>query len=291
VVDYAVKKTTLGPYVYGTASGGAAMNYLVKLSIDVAATSATVPTAKAVYDYSVPKTTGANVVYGTSSTGTAQNLNRVTSISSSSTNDQIPTAKAVYNFAVAKTTTADRIYATGSGGAANLMGFSGTYTSTANNQLFTRAGAYNLYSAVRNGEQAMVFCGDFTRNSAQNVNSNTSTRILLTSSDVYRTNLVSLSSNAIKIAVAGTYLFRFIGRLADTAGATRAWYLGGGNTSSMADDQMGGMWSYTFNRHKAEATYLRYCAAGEFVAPWVYIESNTGTLNYMTVEVFRLNNK
>ena len=32
-------------------------------------------------------------------------------------------------------------------------------------------------------------------------------------------------------------------------------------------------------------------AAGEFVAPWVYIESNTGTVQYMTVEVFRLNNK
>jgi len=291
VVDYAVKKSTLGPYVYGTASGGAAMNYLVKLSIDVSATSATVPTAKAVYDYSVPKTTGANVVYGTSSTGTAQNLDRVTSISSSSTNDQIPTAKSVFNFAVAKTTTADRVYATGTGGAANLMGFSGTYTSTANNQLFTRNGANALYNAVRNGEQAMVFCGDFTRNSTQSIGSNTSSRVVLTSSDVYRTNLVSLVNNAIRVLEAGTYWFRFIGRLADTAGATRAWYLGGGNTSSMADDQMGGMWSYTFNRHKAEATYLKYCAKNEYVAPWVYIESNTGTLNYMTVEVFRLNNK
>ena len=291
VSDFAVKKTTLGPYVYGTASGGAVQNYLVKLSIDVAATSATVPTAKAVYDYSVPKTTGANVVYGTSSTGTAQNLDRVTSISSSSTDAQIPTAKSVYNFAVAKSSAGNRIYGTNSSGGANLYQFSDTYNSTANNQLFTRAGAYNLYSAVRNGEQAMVFCGNFTRNSTQSVGSNTSTRISLTASDIYRTNLVSLASNAIRVLVAGTYWVRFVGRLADTTGATRAWYLGGGNTSSMADDQMGGMWSYTFNRHKAEATYLKYCAANEYVAPWVYIDSNTGTLNYMTCEVFRLNNK
>lgn len=255
-------------------------------AIGSGSTDTQLPSAKAVYSYAVPKTSDANKVYGSSTT-----FDRATSVGSSSTDTQVPTAKAVYNFAVAKTTTADRIYATGTGGAANLMGFSGTYTSTANNQLFTRAGAYNLYSAVRNGEQCMVFCGNFTRNGTQSVGSNTSTRILLTASDVYRTNLVSLASNAIRVLVAGTYWFRFCGRLADTAGATRAWYLGGGNTSTMADDQMGGMWSYTFNRHKAEATYLHYCAANEYIAPWVYIESNTGTLNYMTVEVFRLNNK
>jgi hypothetical protein len=139
----------------------------------------------------------------------------------------------------------------------------------------------------------MVFCGNFTRNSTQSISATTSTKVLLTGSDIYRTNLVSLTNNAIRLIVAGTYLFRFIGRLADTAGATRAWYLGGGGTgsSSMADDQMGGVWSYTYNRHKAEATYLQYCAAGEFVAPWVYIDGSSGTLNYMTVEVFRLNNK
>jgi hypothetical protein len=148
VVDYAVKKSTLGPYVYGTASGGAPLNYLVKLSIDVAATSMTVPTAKAVYDYSVPKTTGANVVYGTSSTGTAQNLDRVTSISSSSTNDQIPTAKAVYNFAVPQTNTGNRIYGTNGSGGETQYAFSDTYNSTATNQLFTRAGAYDMYTTL-----------------------------------------------------------------------------------------------------------------------------------------------
>lgn len=290
VVDYAVKKSTLGPYVYGTASGGAAMNYLVKLSIDVAATSSTVPTAKAVYDYSVPKTTGANVVYGTSSTGTAQNLDRVTSISSSSTNDQIPTAKAVYNFAVPQTNTGNRIYGTNGSGGETQYPFSDTYNSTATNQLFTRAGAYNLYSAVRNGEQCMVFCGNVTRNGSQSISSTTSVKILLTASDIYRTNLIQLASNGIKILVAGTYQFRFVGRLADSAGATRHWYLGGG-TGTMADDQMGGQWNYTYFRHKSEATYLRYCTAGEIVYPWVYIDGSSGTLNYMTVEVFRLNNK
>ena len=264
---------------------------VLQTSIGSGSTDLQLPTAKAIYGYAVKKTADVSKIYGTNANGDPYNFDRVTTIGSGSTDAQIPTAKTLYGYAVAKTTTADRIYATTTGGAPNLMGFSGTYTSTANNQLFTRAGAYSLYSAVRNGEQCMVFCGNFTRNGTQSVGSNASTRILLTASDVYRTNLVSLASNAIRVLVAGTYLFRFIGRLADTAGATRAWYLGGGNTSTMADDQMGGMWSYTFNRHKAEATYLHYCAANEYIAPWVYIESNTGTLNYMTVEVYRLNNK
>lgn len=93
------------------------------------------------------------------------------------------------------------------------------------------------------------------------------------------------------IDVAGTYWFRFVARLSDTAGATRAWYIGGGNTSTMTDDRMGGSWNYTFNRHKAEATYLKYCAKSEMIAPWVYIESNAGTVQYVTVEAFKLNDK
>lgn len=214
-----------------------------------------------------------------------------TSVGSSSTNLQLATAKAVYGFAVPQTSTGNRIYGTNSSGGETQYPFSDTYNSTASNQLFTRAGAYNLYSAVRNGVQGMVFCGNFTRNSTQSVSSNTSVRIQLTASDIYRTNLVSLASNAVKVLVAGTYQIRIVGRLADTAGATRAWYLGGGNTSTMADDQMGGVWSYTYNRHKAEATYLKYCAANELLAPWVYIDSNSGTLNYVTVEVFKLNDK
>jgi len=108
---------------------------------------------------------------------------------------------------------------------------------------------------------------------------------------VYRSNLMGTSNNAIRIDVAGTYLFRFVARLSDTPGATRAWYIGGGNTSTMADDRMGGVWSYTFNRHKAEGTYLKYCAKNEIIAPWVYIESNAGTVQYVTVEAFKLNDK
>jgi hypothetical protein len=259
---------------------------VLQTAIGSGSTDTQLPTAKSVYGYAVPKTSDANKVYGSSN-----NFGRATSVSSSSTDTQIPTAKAVFNFAVAKTTTADRIYATGSGGAANLMGFSGTYNSTANNQLFTRAGAYNLYTAIRNGVPNMVFCGNFTRNSSQSVSSNTSTRILITGADVYRTNLMGTGNNAIRIDVAGTYLFRFVARLSDTAGATRAWYIGGGNLSTMADDNMGGTWNYTFNRHKAEATYLKYCAKNEMIAPWVYIESNTGTVQYVTVEAFKLNDK
>jgi hypothetical protein len=98
-------------------------------------------------------------------------------------------------------------------------------------------------------------------------------------------------NNAIRIDVAGTYWFRFVARLSDTAGATRAWYIGGGSLSSMADDSMGGSWNYTYNRHKAEATYLKYCAKNEIIAPWVYVDSNSATVQYVTVEAFKLNDK
>jgi hypothetical protein len=242
-------------------------------------------TEKAVGDYAVKKTSDANKVYGSSTT-----FDRVTSIGSSSTDTQLPTAKAVYGYAVGKTTTGSRVYGTNSSGLAYNYPISDTYTSTADNQIATRKAAYGLYAGMRNGEQCCVFCGNFTRNGTQNVTSTTSTKVSLTGSDIYRSNLVSLTSNGVKILVAGTYRFHFVGRLADTAGATRAWYLGGG-TSTMADDQMGGQWLYTYNRHKGEATYLRYCAANEIVYPWVYIDGNSGTLNYMTCEVFRLNNK
>ena len=185
----------------------------------------------------------------------------------------------------------NRIYGTNGSGGETQYAFSDTYNSSADGQLATRKAVYNLYTAIRNGGQCMVFCGDFTRNSSQNVSSNTSTRILITGADVYRSNLMGTSNNAIRIDVAGTYWFRFIARLSDTAGATRAWYIGGGNLSSMADDQMGGSWNYTFNRHKAEATYLKYCAKNEIIAPWVYVESNAATVQYVTVEAFKLNDK
>jgi hypothetical protein len=285
VGDYAVPKTTGASKIYGTNSSGAANNYSLVTSVSNASTDAQVPTAKSIYGYAVPKTTDANKVYGSSN-----NFDRVTSISNSSTDTQLPTAKAVYTYAVPKTTTGSRLYGTNSSGAAYNYPFSDTYNSSADNQIATRKAVYNLYNSVHIGEQAGVFCGTFTRNSTQSISATTSVKVLLTGSDVYRTNLVSLASNAIKIAVTGTYFFRFIGRLADTASATRHWYMGGG-VGSMADDQMGGQWNYTYFRHKSEATYLRYCTAGESVSPWIYIDGSSGTLNYMTVEVYRLNNK
>lgn len=264
---------------------------VLQTSIGSGSTDTQLPTAKSVYSYAVPKTNDALKVYGTNSSNAQFNYSLLTSITSSAADTQIPSGRAVYNFAVPQTNTGNRIYGTNSSGGETQYPFSDTYSSTATNQLFTRAGAYNLYSAVRNGGQCMVFCGDFTRNSSQSVSSNTSTRILITSADVYRSNLMGTGNNAIRIDVAGTYWFHFVARLTDTAGATRAWYIGGGNLSSMADDQMGGSWNYTFNRHKAEATYLKYCAKNEMIAPWVYIESNSGTLQYVTVEAFKLNDK
>jgi len=263
---------------------------VLQTSIGSGSTNTQLPTAKSVYSYAVPKTSDASKIYGTNGSGAANNYALSTAVSSSSTDAQIPTAKSVYSYSVPKTTTASRLYGTNSSGAAYNYPFSDTYNSSADNQIATRKAVYNLYAAVRNGEQASVFCGTFTRNSTQSIASTTSVKVLLTASDVYRTNLVSLTSNGIKILVAGTYFFRFVGRLADTASATRHWYLGGG-TSTMADDQMGGQWNYTYFRHKSEATYLRYCTVNEIVYPWVYIDGSSGTLNYMTVEAFRLNNK
>ena len=167
---------------------------------------------------------------------------------------------------------------------------SSEYKTGATNQLFTRNGANALYSGVYNGDSNMVFCGNVTRNSTQSVNSNTWTAISLTGSDIYRTGLISLASNGVKILKAGTYKFEFVIRLADTASATRHWCISAG-TSSAFDDQGGGQWLYTYFRHKAEASHLRYCAANEVIKPYVYIDGNAGTVQFATVRVFKLNEK
>lgn len=257
----------------------------LKTAISSSLTNTDVPSGKAVYDYAVAKTSDANKVYGSSTT-----FDRVTSVSSSSTDTQLPTAKAVYGYAVPQSATGNRVYGTNSSGGETVYPFSDTYTSTATNQLFTRAGAYNLYNGVYSGNTAMVFCGNVTRNSSQSVNSNTSTAISLTGSDIYRTALIRGASSGVYIATAGTYYFQVIARLADTGTTTRHWYLGLG-TTSMLDDQAGGTWNYTYNRHKAEASLLRYCAAGEVIKPYVYIDSNSGSVQYATVHVWKCNEK
>ena len=264
---------------------------VLQTSIGSGSTDTQIPTSKSVYNYAVPKTSDALKVYGTNSSNAQFNYSLLTSITSSAADTQIPSGRAVYNFAVPQTNTGNRIYGTNSSGAETQYAFSDTYNSTATNQLFTRAGAYSLYSAVRNAVPSMVFCGNFTRTSSQSISSNTSTRVVLTAADNYRTNLLIITNNMIRVETAGTYWFRICGRLGDTTGASRHWYLGGGNNSSMADDQMGGVWAYTYNRHKVEATYLKYCTAGTFIAPWVYIDSNSGTLQYVTVEAFKCNDK
>lgn len=262
----------------------------LKTAISSSLTNTDIASGKAVYDYAVPKTTVASKLYGTNGSGDAYNFDRVTSVSSSSTDTQVPTAKAIYNYSVAKTSTADRIYATGTGGAANLMGFTDTYTSTANNQLLTRNGGYNLYNNVYSGQYCCVFCGHLTRNSTQAVNSSTWTAIALTNSDIYRTGLVSLASSGVRVLKAGTYKFEFVIRLADTASATRHWCISPG-TSSAFDDSNGGQWLYTYFRHKGEASYVRYCAVNEVIKPYVFIDGNAGTVQYVTVRVFKLNEK
>ena len=167
---------------------------------------------------------------------------------------------------------------------------SSEYKTGASNQLFTRNGANALYSGVYNGDSNVVFCGNVTRNSTQSVNANTWTAIALTGSDVYRTGLISLASSGVKILKAGTYKFEFVIRLADTASATRHWCISAG-TSSAFDDSGGGQWLYTYFRHKAEASHLRYCSANEVIKPYVYIDGNAGTVQFATVRVFKLNEK
>ena len=121
----------------------------LKTAISSSLTNTDIPSGKAVYDYAVPKTTSASKVYGTNGSGDAYNFDRVTSISSSSTDAQFPTAKALYSYAVPKTSDSNKVY-----GSSTNYTASDTYTSTASNQLLTRAGAYNLYNAycaVSNG--------------------------------------------------------------------------------------------------------------------------------------------
>lgn len=167
---------------------------------------------------------------------------------------------------------------------------SDTYTSNANNQLFTRHGANTFYSNVFNGQYNVVFCGNFTRNSTHSISSNTSTYIPLTGADQYRGSLCYRSGNAIYIATTGTYMVLTTARLQDTGTSTRAWYLGTG-TTTMYDDSAGGTWNYTYNRHKAQSIEIRYLTAGTLLRPFVYIDSNSGTLQYVTMSVFKLNEK
>lgn len=167
---------------------------------------------------------------------------------------------------------------------------SDTYTSNASNQLFTRHGANTFYNNVFNGHTNVVFCGNFTRNSTHSIGSNTATYIPLTGADQYRGGLCYRSGNAVYIATNGTYMIVTSGRLADTGTTTRHWYLGAG-TTTMWDDSSGGTWNYTYNRHKAQSTEIRYLTAGTLIRPYVYIDSNTGTLQYVTMSVFKLNEK
>ena len=275
VYDYAVAKTSDANKVYGSSA-----NFDRVTSVGSSSTDTQLPTAKAIYSYAVKKTTDANKVYGSSTT-----FDRVTSVSSSSTDTQVPTAKAVYNYAVAKTSDANRVY-----GSSTNYPVSDTYTSTATNQLLTRNGGYNLYANVYAGQYCCVFCGNVTRNSTQSVSSSSWGAISLTGSDIYRTGLISLASNGVKILKAGTYKFEFVIRLADTASATRHWCISAG-TSAAFDDSSGGQWLYTYFRHKGEASCLRYCAAGEVIKPYVYIDGNAGTVQFATVRVFKLNEK
>jgi len=288
VYGYAVPKTSSASKVYGTNSSGTATNYSLATSVSSDSTDSQVPTAKATYSYAVAKTTDANKVYGSSN-----NFDRATSVGSSSTDTQLPTAKAIYSYAVPKTTGGSKIYGTNSSGAALNYSINDTYTSSADNTVFTRKGAYNLYNGVFSGNTAMVFAGNLMRNSSQSVSADTSTAISLTASDIYRSGLIQLASNGCKILVTGTYWFRFVGRLSDTISTSptiRSWYLGGG-VNTMLDDQAGGQWMYTNKRHKGEATLLRYCTAGEVIKPYVYIDGNAGSLQYVTMQVFKLNNK
>ena len=75
-----------------------------------------------------------------------------TSIGGTPTNSKLVTEKAVSDYAVAKTIGVNKVYGTGSSGAALEYTVTNTYTSTANDQLLSRAGANNMYRTLKNCE-------------------------------------------------------------------------------------------------------------------------------------------
>lgn len=153
---------------------------------------------------------------------------------------------------------------------------SDTYKSTADNQLFTRKGAYGLYNDVdRLG-------GVFYRNGTQSVSTANWTNILLTSTESGDTSIAELSSNGVKIKVTGVYRFTIVLRIPDTT-STLQWGVG---ITGSDDDLRGGSWNYTHTRHKVTTVIVKPISANSVIYPRINIISGASSINYcqMTVE-------
>jgi hypothetical protein len=258
VYDYAVAKTSDTNKVYGSSA-----NFDRVTSVSSSSTDTQLPTAKATYNFAVPKTTGASKLYGTNGSGDAYNFDRVTSVSSSSADTQIPTAKAIYSYAVPKTSDANRVY-----GSSTNYPVSDTYTSTATNQLFTRAGAYNLYTALNAlASPKSQLVGIFSRTSNMSTSGAAWKNIALTGSNDVNTDYCVLDSSGILLKKAGIYKFTITVRLADATGPVE-WALG---VTDHDDDQNGGTWMNSTTRHKLTTTFTEYYAANKRVFPRVIV--------------------
>jgi hypothetical protein len=70
-------------------------------------------------------------------------------IGSTPTDTKLATERAVADYAVKQTANANKVYGTNGSGAATEYTAASTYTSTAEGQLLTRAGAYNMYTTLK----------------------------------------------------------------------------------------------------------------------------------------------
>ncbi|MBR3141332.1 MAG: hypothetical protein IKF11_10820 [Methanobrevibacter sp.] len=153
---------------------------------------------------------------------------------------------------------------------------SDTYTSTADNQLFTRKGAYNLHnSVVRLG-------GVFHRNGTQSVSTANWTNIQLTATESGDSSIAELSSGGVKIKNTGMYRFTIVVRVPDTT-STLQWGVG---ITGSDDDLRGGSWNYTHTRHKVTTVIVKPISANTVIYPRINIISGASSINYcqMTVE-------
>lgn len=160
--------------------------------------------------------------------------------------------------------------------------YSDTYTSSAADQLFTRAGAYNMYTAL----SALVapgskLVGIFNRNSTFSTAGGNWKNINLTGSNDVNTDYCALDSAGIMIKKAGIYKFTVTVRLSDATG-TVEWALG---MTDHDDDQNGGTWMSSTSRHKLTTTFTEYYTANKRVFPRILVVNSFPTLSTCNVVV------
>ena len=162
-----------------------------------------------------------------------------------------------------------------------------TYTSqvSANNQLFTRNGAYALYDHIKRGAYNSRGIGRFYRTASTGLNRDSWLKIILTGSDVWQNNC-SLQNSGIKFSIQGVYRITMTARLTDTSDA-KQWCLTMGNNSGSFDTELGGVWHYTHTRHKGQSDVIISADTSTVYYPWVYCTSSA-TLAYCSIIVERI---